>query len=123
MKSYTTIIFNIKGTSGSHRKGMTPDCNQRLWQVFRFTQMNTKATIYNFYPCVDTYWYPCTDTNNNKIQIHMSNKSKQGNIIGSGPQRDGAFGGRKTIMRKDPWFPGKSRGCNHGANNPGRKVR
>ena len=67
----------------------------------------------NFYPCVDTYWCPCTDTNNNKIQIHMSNKSKQGNIIGSGPQRDGAFGGRKTIMRKDPWFPGKSRGCNY----------
>ena len=22
----------------------------------------------SFSPCVDTYWYPCADTNNNKIQ-------------------------------------------------------
>lgn len=45
-------------------------------------------------------------------------KSSKGNLLGGGPRRDGAFGGKKKI-RHIGWQPGDSVGCNFGSNNPG----
>ncbi len=50
----------------------------------------------------------------------MSSKSKQGNLIGAGPARDGAFGGKSRIPHIG-WQPGDSIGCNYGPNNPGKR--